>query len=161
MIARNSCRPTYLSYQQESKMQNFSELPISPSMKERLAAAQFSVPTAVQAATIPHAMEGKDVLATAQTGTGKTLAFLIPMIERLTRQRSARNRSARAGSNARAGDASGRAIRRSTRKAAGARGHSHGRLIRRAATERDPQGGSHRSRLQAGWRIFSTGGSSN
>jgi ATP-dependent RNA helicase RhlE len=67
-------------------MQNFSELPISSSMKERLAAAQFSVPTAVQAATIPHAMAGKDVLATAQTGTGKTLAFLVPIIERLTRR---------------------------------------------------------------------------
>jgi ATP-dependent RNA helicase RhlE len=64
-------------------MQNFSELSISPSLKERLARAGFSVPTAVQAATIPPAMAGKDVLATAQTGTGKTLAFLIPVIERL------------------------------------------------------------------------------
>jgi ATP-dependent RNA helicase RhlE len=64
-------------------MQTFSEFPISSYMKERLAAARFSVPTPVQAATIPQAMEGKDVLATAQTGTGKTLAFLIPVIERL------------------------------------------------------------------------------
>src|SRR5215831_663603 len=64
-------------------MQNFSELSISPFLKERLAAAKFVVPTAVQAATIPPAMEGKDVLATAQTGTGKTLAFLIPVMERL------------------------------------------------------------------------------
>lgn len=54
-------------------------------MKKRLA-PHFSVPTAVQAATIPHAIEGKDVLATAQTGTGKTLAFLIPVIERLARR---------------------------------------------------------------------------
>lgn len=67
-------------------MQNFSELPVSPSLKERLAAAQFFVPTAVQAATIPFAMDGKDVLATAQTGTGKTLAFLVPIIEKLTRR---------------------------------------------------------------------------
>jgi ATP-dependent RNA helicase RhlE len=70
-------------------MQNFSELPISSSMKERLAAANFLVPTPVQAATIPQAMEGKDVLATAQTGTGKTLAFLIPMMERLTGRNAA------------------------------------------------------------------------
>jgi len=55
-------------------------------MKERLAAAQFSVPTEVQAAAIPPAVEGKDVLATAQTGTGKTLAFLVPVIERLAQQ---------------------------------------------------------------------------
>jgi ATP-dependent RNA helicase RhlE len=67
-------------------MHNFSDLPISSSLKERLAAARFSIPTAVQAATIPQAMEGKDVLATAQTGTGKTLAFLVPIIERLIRR---------------------------------------------------------------------------
>ncbi len=64
-------------------MQNFSELPISPYLKERISSNGFSVPTPVQAAAIPPALEGKDVLATAQTGTGKTLAFLIPVIERL------------------------------------------------------------------------------
>ena len=64
-------------------MQNFSELSISPYTKERLSAARFSIPTPVQAAAIPHALAGKDVLATAQTGTGKTLAFLIPVIEQL------------------------------------------------------------------------------
>ncbi len=64
-------------------MQSFSELPISPYTKERLAAAHFSLPTPVQAAVIPNALQGKDVLATAQTGTGKTLAFVIPIIEQL------------------------------------------------------------------------------
>jgi ATP-dependent RNA helicase RhlE len=64
-------------------MQSFSELPISPYTKERLAAARFSSPTPVQAAVIPQALQGKDVLATAQTGTGKTLAFVIPIIEHL------------------------------------------------------------------------------
>jgi ATP-dependent RNA helicase RhlE len=69
-------------------MQIFSELPISPYVKERLSAARFSTPTPVQAAAIPHTLEGKDVLATAQTGTGKTLAFLIPVMERLLRRTS-------------------------------------------------------------------------
>jgi len=69
-------------------MQNFSELPISDYTKERLSSAQFSIPTPVQAAAIPPALEGKDVLATAHTGTGKTLAFLIPVIERLLRHKS-------------------------------------------------------------------------
>src|SRR5579862_4128079 len=64
-------------------MQNFSELSISPYTKERLAAAGFTTPTPVQAEAIPHALAGKDVLATAQTGTGKTLAFLLPIIEQL------------------------------------------------------------------------------
>src|SRR5204863_4129662 len=64
----------------------FSEMLISPYVKERLAAARFTTPTPVQAAAIPQALEGKDVLATAQTGTGKTLAFLIPVIEKLLSQ---------------------------------------------------------------------------
>lgn len=64
-------------------MQNFSELQISSYTKERLSSARFAIPTPVQAAAIPHALAGKDVLATAQTGTGKTLAFLIPVIEQL------------------------------------------------------------------------------
>jgi ATP-dependent RNA helicase RhlE len=70
---------------QESKMENFFEFVISPSLKEQLACAGFVKPTPVQAAAIPPGVEGKDVLATAQTGTGKTLAFLIPILERLLR----------------------------------------------------------------------------
>jgi ATP-dependent RNA helicase RhlE len=64
-------------------MQTFSELQVSNYLKERLAANEFTVPTPVQAAATPLALAGKDVLATAQTGTGKTLAFLIPVIEHL------------------------------------------------------------------------------
>jgi ATP-dependent RNA helicase RhlE len=66
----------------------FSEMRVSPYMKERLAAAKFVSPTPVQAATIPQALEGKDILATAQTGTGKTLAFLIPVIEKLLKNQT-------------------------------------------------------------------------
>ena len=58
-------------------------------MQERLAVAEFSVPTPVQAAALPPALEGKDVVATAQTGTGKTLGFLIPVMERLLQQKAA------------------------------------------------------------------------
>jgi ATP-dependent RNA helicase RhlE len=68
-------------------MNSFSELEISSYTKERLAAAKFVIPTPVQAATIPHALQGLDVLATAQTGTGKTLAFLIPIVEQLLREK--------------------------------------------------------------------------
>lgn len=71
-----------------TRMQSFTELPISAYMQERLAHAQFSTPTPVQAAAIPQALEGKDVLATAQTGTGKTLAFLIPVIEQLLKSKT-------------------------------------------------------------------------
>ena len=70
-------------------MQSFSELTISEYTKERLSAARFTTPTPVQAAAIPPALAGKDVLATAQTGTGKTLAFLIPVIEHLLQNEAA------------------------------------------------------------------------
>jgi ATP-dependent RNA helicase RhlE len=70
-------------------MQSFTELPISPYMQDRLAAAKFTIPTPVQGATIPEAIARKDVLATAQTGTGKTLAFLIPIMENLLQNEAA------------------------------------------------------------------------
>jgi len=58
-------------------------MPLSAGLQQKLAVAQFTTPTPVQEMAIPHALEGKDVLATAQTGTGKTLAFLLPMMEKL------------------------------------------------------------------------------
>jgi len=69
-------------------MTKFTELPLSSALQQKLAAAQFITPTPIQASTIPPALEGKDVIGTAQTGTGKTLAFLIPIIEMLQRERS-------------------------------------------------------------------------
>jgi ATP-dependent RNA helicase RhlE len=72
----------------DSSPARFSEMPISPYVKERLAAAKFISPTPVQAATIPQALAGSDVLATAQTGTGKTLAFLVPVIEKLLKEQT-------------------------------------------------------------------------
>ncbi|HLH33172.1 MAG TPA: DEAD/DEAH box helicase [Alloacidobacterium sp.] len=74
-------------------MDQFSDFNISPALKSRLASANFITPTPVQAGAIPPALEGKDVLATAQTGTGKTLSFLIPIIERL---RQFQNKQAKA-----------------------------------------------------------------
>ncbi len=59
-------------------------MPLSAGLQQKLAQFHFTTPTPVQASAIPPALEGKDVLATAQTGTGKTLAFLIPIIEHLT-----------------------------------------------------------------------------
>ena len=61
----------------------FNDLKISQVLKDRLATAKFVHPTPVQAGAIPPAVEGRDVLATAATGTGKTLSFLIPLIERI------------------------------------------------------------------------------
>jgi superfamily II DNA/RNA helicase len=76
----------------------------------RLNANNFEIPTPVQAGCIPPALEGRDVLATAQTGTGKTLGFLIPIVEMLQKAGVAahgRPRRARAdpAAHARAGHA--------------------------------------------------------
>ena len=59
----------------------FSQFTLSTALQARLDANKFVTPTPVQAAAIPPALEGRDVLATAQTGTGKTLSFLIPIVE--------------------------------------------------------------------------------
>ncbi len=61
----------------------FSQFPLSPALLARLDANKFETPTPVQAGAIPPALEGRDLLATAQTGTGKTLSFLIPIVELL------------------------------------------------------------------------------
>ena len=61
----------------------FVDFNISNSLKNRLTHAGFINPTPVQAGAIPPALEGSDILATASTGTGKTLSFLVPIIERL------------------------------------------------------------------------------
>jgi ATP-dependent RNA helicase RhlE len=61
----------------------FTQFSLSPALMARLDANKFVTPTPVQTSCIPPALEGRDVLATAQTGTGKTLGFLIPIIEML------------------------------------------------------------------------------
>ncbi len=64
-------------------MKTFAELPLSAALQQSLAAAEFRIPTPVQAQAIPPALEGNDLVVTAQTGTGKTLAFVIPIIDML------------------------------------------------------------------------------
>jgi hypothetical protein len=69
----------------------FSQFSLSPALMARLDANKFEIPTPVQVGAIPPALEGRDVLATAQTGTGKTLSYLIPIVEMLqkTQERGA------------------------------------------------------------------------
>src|SRR5690606_25676916 len=62
---------------------SFDQLPLSQPMRDAIAAAGFTAPTPIQAGTIPPLLEGRDVLGQAQTGTGKTAAFAIPLSERI------------------------------------------------------------------------------
>ena len=64
-------------------MTNFTELNLYSAVRSNLTRHNFVSPTPVQAGAIPPALEGRDVVATAQTGTGKTLAFALPLIQRL------------------------------------------------------------------------------
>jgi ATP-dependent RNA helicase RhlE len=70
-------------------MKTFSELPLSPALQRNLAKHGFVEPLPVQSEAIPPALSGQDVVATAQTGTGKTLAFVLPVLEALSKQSAA------------------------------------------------------------------------
>ncbi len=64
-------------------MKNFSELNLNPSLMQSITRMHFKIPTPIQAQAIPPALIGKDVLGTAQTGTGKTLCYGIACINKL------------------------------------------------------------------------------
>ena len=66
----------------------FSDLGLSQKVLDAVEAAGYSEPTPIQAGAIPPALTGKDVLGIAQTGTGKTASFVLPMITRLERGRA-------------------------------------------------------------------------
>ena len=67
-------------------LQNFKELGISDKTVQTLEAMGFKEPTPIQKDSIPYALEGDDILGQAQTGTGKTGAFGIPLIEKVVGQ---------------------------------------------------------------------------
>jgi ATP-dependent RNA helicase RhlE len=68
-------------------MNDFQELELCPEVKGNLAKHGFVSPTPVQAQAIPAALSGRDVVATAQTGTGKTLGFALPLVQKLAARR--------------------------------------------------------------------------
>ncbi len=68
----------------------FASLGLSPQSLTALERAGFTAPTPIQARSIPHALAGRDVIGCAATGTGKTAAFALPMLERLANTRGTR-----------------------------------------------------------------------
>ncbi|PLX84186.1 MAG: ATP-dependent helicase [Desulfuromonas sp.] len=63
---------------------SFSELELAPPILQAIAACGYNEPTPIQAKSIPEVLAGRDVLASAQTGTGKTAAFMLPVLQRLS-----------------------------------------------------------------------------
>ncbi|MCD8497061.1 MAG: DEAD/DEAH box helicase [Alphaproteobacteria bacterium] len=64
-------------------MKNFEGFGLSPTLAKSLAYMKYTTPTPIQAQAIPLALEGHDIMGSAQTGTGKTAAFAIPLVEKL------------------------------------------------------------------------------
>jgi len=62
---------------------SFSELALRPELQKALADQGYATPTPIQAQAIPHLLEGRDLLGIAQTGTGKTAAFTLPILQKL------------------------------------------------------------------------------
>jgi superfamily II DNA/RNA helicase len=69
-------------------MTKFSDLALDPRVLQAVAEAGYETPTPIQAEAIPHALQGRDVLGIAQTGTGKTASFTLPMITLLGQGRA-------------------------------------------------------------------------
>lgn len=68
----------------------FADFPIEAQIKENIEHKGYTTPTPIQDAVIPILLEGKDVIATANTGTGKTAAFLIPLIHNIMTKKTTR-----------------------------------------------------------------------
>ena len=66
----------------------FSEIKMKPEIKRALQEMKFEETFLIQKSTIPPIMEGKDVIGKAESGSGKTLAFSIPIIEKITDEKS-------------------------------------------------------------------------
>ncbi|VTR49458.1 ATP-dependent RNA helicase SrmB [Actinobacillus pleuropneumoniae] len=67
----------------ETPLMTFEELDLAPQLLKALNKKGYKRPTSVQAETVPHALDGRDLLGSAPTGTGKTAAFLLPAIQHL------------------------------------------------------------------------------
>ena len=77
----------------------FKQLGLCPPILQALSEQAYSSPTEIQAQAIPAVLSGRDVLATAPTGTGKTASFVLPLLQRLQPDPASSERKRRAPQN--------------------------------------------------------------
>src|SRR5690625_6197921 len=68
--------------EQTEVQSSFEDLAVAPALLESIQQLGYQTPSPIQAAIIPHVLAGKDVIGQAQTGTGKTAAFALPLLSR-------------------------------------------------------------------------------
>ena len=74
----------------------FTDLPLHDFLQRAITEAGYHTPTPIQAAALPHLLAGNDLVGTAQTGTGKTAAFVLPILQRLILEKPAKSKNTRA-----------------------------------------------------------------
>src|SRR5690606_27329111 len=88
--------PRARAHMKESVLTTFNDLGLSQPILDALAAENYTTPTPIQAQAIPELLKGRDLLGVAQTGTGKTAAFALPILQTLAGGKKAQPRTARA-----------------------------------------------------------------
>jgi superfamily II DNA/RNA helicase len=90
-----SGRPLFCLSIKEASPLTFTDFNLHPSILKALDQAGFTTPTPIQAEALPLALAGKDIIGSAQTGTGKTAAFVLPALQRLSQPIDVRPRGPR------------------------------------------------------------------
>lgn len=85
-----------MNNEQSPSVKTFAELGLSTKILDALSAKGYETPTAIQAEAIPYILEGRDLLGAAQTGTGKTAGFTLPLLELLSKGRPSGSKQVRA-----------------------------------------------------------------
>lgn len=84
----NKADPTAVAEVPFTPTHQFTDFPIDAKLKENIAGKGYTLPTPIQDQAIPHVLQGKDVVGLANTGTGKTATFLIPLIDKVLKLRA-------------------------------------------------------------------------
>ena len=75
----------------DTNITTFNSLSLEPRLLQAVAKQGFSAPTEIQAKVIPFALEGKDILARSKTGSGKTAAYVLPVLQSILQRKMVRS----------------------------------------------------------------------